>query len=104
MGGFRSSGTNTEGLRERHKYTLRQGPLDRIEQEEEEGAVRERESVAGLMCCRVVGRGFEQDDPQGQRGREVRWKRKIVIRKIRSNLIECRVGTRLLEIDTYDGA
>lgn len=28
MGGLRSSGTNTLGLRGRHKYTLRQGPLD----------------------------------------------------------------------------
>ena len=35
MGGFRSSGTNTLGLRERHKYTLRQGPLDRRERERE---------------------------------------------------------------------
>lgn len=50
MGGFRSSGTNTLSLRERHKYTLRQGPLDRRErveeeEEEEEGAVREKERV-----------------------------------------------------------
>lgn len=28
VGGFRSSGTNTLGLRETHKYALRQGPLD----------------------------------------------------------------------------
>lgn len=63
MGGFRSSGTNTQSLRERHKYTLRQGPLDRIEQEEEGGAVRERASVAGSMCCRVEGRGSERGGP-----------------------------------------
>lgn len=36
-------------LRERHKYTLRQGPLDRIEQEEDEGAVRERSRVDVLQ-------------------------------------------------------
>lgn len=43
-------------------------------------------------------------DPWEQRRREVRWKRKRVIRKIRSNHTECSVDTRLLEIDRYGGA
>lgn len=48
MGGFRSYGTNTLGLRERHKYTLRQGPLDRrerVEEKEDDGAVGEKKQV-----------------------------------------------------------
>lgn len=48
MGGLRPSGTHTLGLRGRHKYTLRQGPMDRrerVEEAEEEGAAREKEGV-----------------------------------------------------------
>lgn len=84
MGAFRSSGTNTQSLRERHKYTLRQGPLDRKEQEEEEGAERKSE------CSRVdVLRGGRQRFAAGRSMRTVARRgqmRKKEGDKIRSHL------------------
>lgn len=53
MGGFRSSGTNTLGLRERHKYTLRQGPLDRRGRKwkRKRRSRRKRELLEGKSEC-----------------------------------------------------
>lgn len=55
VGGLRSCGTNTLGLRGRHKYTLRQGPLDRRGGGRVEGGGG-GESAAVMMCCRLAGR------------------------------------------------
>lgn len=87
MGGLRSSGNNTLGLRGRHKCTLRQGPLVRreevatAEEEEEERVTEERESVAGLICCRVEGKQF--------RAKPSTWVVSHAKRKVNTKLFAC---------------
>lgn len=71
MGGLRSSGTHALGLRGRHKYTLRQGPLDRRESGGGRvggSCLRERECVAGLMCCRMEDNGSRTERHLGGGG------------------------------------
>lgn len=105
MGGLRSSGTNTLGLRERHKYVVRQGPLDRREKEEEEGEegdfFKRKNEYSWADLLQGGRQRFGAGPYTRTRMAEIEKKGSD---KIRRNLNESYVDKRLLQIVRYKNA